>query len=69
MLKWIYKSRIQTWLFERILPLGQMNCPVIGKLKFCQLPTKETRKREKNEPSRVASSSLAGEEDVVLGAD
>ena len=51
------------------MPLGQMNCPVIGELKFCRLPTKETRKRDKNEPSRVATSSLAGGEDVVPGAD
>ena len=67
MLKWTYKSRIQTWLFERILPLGQMNCPVIGKLKFCQLPTQETREKDVKPPSGVASVSDA--EDVAPGAD
>ena len=46
-----------------------MNCPVIGELKFCQLPTKETREKNENAPSGVASSSLAGEEDVTPGAD
>ena len=46
-----------------------MKCPVIGKLKFCQLPTKETREKNENAPSGVASPSLAGEEDVNPGAD